>query len=59
LNGAVNTFKKDNVFSAIASYHLLGKENTSKRVENFFKKLGYISKSEYPTHLTTFSWREY
>ncbi len=57
VQGAKSTLKNNKVHVAIASYHIVNGKTTSFYLENFFKKLGYKSKSDFPNHLTTYAWK--
>lgn len=55
LEGCKRTLEKNEVNLAVASYHLRNGEKTCKKLESFFKSIGYEAKTEYPEHLTTFA----
>ncbi len=57
VKGAKKSFRKFKPFISIASYHIVNGKRTSFFLEDFFKKLGYKVKSDYPSHLTTFAWK--
>jgi FkbM family methyltransferase len=57
LDGCVRTLKNNNVNLAIASYHIRNGEKTYKKVEEFFYKIGYKSKTEFNKHLTTYAFK--
>lgn len=44
-------------YSCIASYHLVGGETTSSRVESFLAAAGMETHTSYPKHTTTYGWR--
>lgn len=39
---------------AIASYHMIGEDNTAQRVEDHLARLGYVCSTGNPKHLTTY-----
>ena len=58
LEGCARTLKNNNVNLAIASYHIRNGEKTYKKVEEFFYKIGYKSKTEFNKHLTTYAFKK-
>ena len=58
VEGCVSLMKKNNINFAIASYHVVDGNPTYEFLERFFKKRGYIAKTEYPQHLTTYAWKK-
>lgn len=56
IKGAIKTIKKCFPCFAIASYHILGSENTSSRLEKMFKKFKYqVVFTGNNKHLTTYA----
>jgi len=57
IEGCKKTLLRDKPYVAIASYHIRNKKPTSIFIENFLKKLGYITKSDFFKHRTTYGLR--
>jgi FkbM family methyltransferase len=56
LQGAKKTLKKKIIKnSTIASYHIVNGEKTYKFLENTFSKFGYLVKTGFKSHLTTYA----
>lgn len=55
IEGCTQTLKKNDVYVAIASYHIVNGQTTSHFLEDFLSKLGYKAKSDFPKHLTTYA----
>lgn len=58
LEGAEETLKNNKTKIIVASYHKREGKTTSYFVEDFLKKLGYETKSDFPKHLTTYGWKK-
>lgn len=59
IKGAKEILKKTNVNLAIASYHEINGAKTYFELEKILKTLGYSSKTEFPSHLTTYAKKDY
>lgn len=57
IQGAVQTIKKNNIHAMIATYHIIDGKKTCFFIEDFFRKAGYQSKSDFKKHLTTYAWK--
>lgn len=57
IKGAVETLKKCNPFVIIASYHQVEGKESKIFLEKYLGELGYKTKSDFPTHLTTYAWK--
>jgi len=57
IKGAEETLKENKLCLAIATYHILNKEQTYVKVERVLSELGYNAFTEYPRHLTTYAKR--
>ena len=57
IEGSKKTLKENDVYVAIASYHIVGGKRTSYFMEDFLRKNGYFTKSDFHKHLTTFGWK--
>jgi FkbM family methyltransferase len=55
VKGSKKTLLNNHVSLAIASYHQINGENTSKTLEEILKKMGYTTTTEFEDHLTTYA----
>ncbi len=55
VKGCKKTIENSKPHFAIASYHIVDGEQTSKELEKMFKKSGYNPVTEYPDHQTTYA----
>lgn len=55
IKGSEKTLLNNHVNLAIASYHQINGENTSKALEKILKKMGYSATTEFEDHLTTYA----
>ena len=58
LAGASKTINAFSPQIAIASYHIVDGEQTAYRVEQILRGYGYVAKTGYPAHLTTYGFRK-
>jgi FkbM family methyltransferase len=58
IQGCKETLKKNNVYVAIASYHIVNGVKTAGYMEKYLQDLGYEAKSDFNKHLTTFGWKQ-
>ncbi|WFB34610.1 FkbM family methyltransferase [Kiritimatiellota bacterium B12222] len=54
LAGAQHTLSTYKPYTCVASYHWVGDDNTSARVESLLKQAGLEVHTDYPKHLTTY-----
>jgi FkbM family methyltransferase len=58
VKGCIKIIKKYSPFFKIASYHKLENKETSIFLEKFFKRYKYKVITDFPTHKTTFAWKD-
>jgi FkbM family methyltransferase len=58
IDGMNELLSKGKPSLAIASYHVRDGEKTCYKAEEKLKKLGYHVKTGYPSHLTTYAWKD-
>ena len=57
LKGCDRILKNGNVKLSIASYHVVGGQETAESVEEILMSLGYSTKTEFPQHKITYGQR--
>jgi len=55
IKGCADIIKKQDMYFAIASYHLRDGKRTFSNLEQLFHGFGYKTKTEYPQHTTTYA----
>lgn len=58
LEGFGKYLDSPNLKLAIATYHVVNGETTSKDVENLFKSRGFETATEFDKHLSTYAWKD-
>lgn len=56
IKGAENILKNNDIYLAIASYHLRNNIKTCELLEPILNRLDYFVITEFPEHLTTYAW---
>jgi FkbM family methyltransferase len=57
LEGSPNLLSQDNLYFAIASYHIVNGRKTCYQVEDILKSKEFNTVTEFQKHLTTYAWK--